>query len=121
MSLCILTGSKVTVFAISFFTLSWSHSVEKVEWQEDWKINNSKLKIVEARIKGSGAGMEPPADARLIDGWYIYQPKLEEKSEIYLATSKANIKNWNICFNGKCHELEKNENKPLKLYPCDSK
>ena len=59
MSLCVLTGTKVTTFAISFFTLVWTHSVEKVEWQEDWKIINSKLKIVEARVKGSGAGMEP--------------------------------------------------------------
>ena len=56
MSLCVLTGTKVTTFAISFFTLVWTHSVEKVEWQEDWKIINSKLKIVESRVKGSGAG-----------------------------------------------------------------
>ena len=48
MSLCVLTGTKVTTFAISFFTLVWTHSVEKVEWQEDWRIINSKLKIVEA-------------------------------------------------------------------------
>ena len=36
-------------------------------------------------------------------------------------TTVTNIKNWNICFNGKCEELPKNENKPLKLYACDSK
>jgi hypothetical protein len=42
------------------------HSVEKVEWQEDWRIIISKLKIVDARVKGSGAGMEPPADSKLI-------------------------------------------------------
>ncbi len=57
MSLCVLAGAKVTTFAISFFTLVWTHSVEKVEWQEDWKIINSKLKIVESRVKGSGAGI----------------------------------------------------------------
>ncbi|NBV93522.1 MAG: DUF1850 domain-containing protein, partial [Proteobacteria bacterium] len=33
-------------------------------------------------------------------------------------TSETNIKNWNICFDGKCQELPKNENKPLKLYAC---
>ena len=42
MSLCVLAGAKVTAFAISFFTLAWTHSIEKVEWQEDWKIINSK-------------------------------------------------------------------------------
>jgi len=121
MSLCVLTGTKVTTFAISFFTLVWTHSVEKVEWQEDWKIINSKLKIVESRVKGSGAGMEPPADSKLIKGWWVYKPKVSAKDELILATSETNIKNWNICFNGNCEELPKNQNKPLKLYACDSK
>jgi len=39
MSLCILSGLKLSTFALSFFTLSWTHSVEKIEWQEDWFIN----------------------------------------------------------------------------------
>jgi hypothetical protein len=121
MSLCVLAGAKVTTFAISFFTLTWMHSVEKVEWQEDWRIINSKLKIIEARIKGSGAGMEPPDDAKLVKGWWVYKPSISAKDELILATSQTNIKNWNICFNGKCKELPKNENKPLKLYVCDSK
>ena len=51
MSLCVLAGTKVATFAVSIFTLTWLHSVEKTEWQEDWKIINSKLKIVEARVK----------------------------------------------------------------------
>ena len=61
MSLCILSGAKLTTIAISLFTLSWTHSVEKIEWQENWQINKSNLEIVEARIKGSGAGMPPLA------------------------------------------------------------
>ncbi len=121
MSLCILAGTKITTFAVSFFTLTWFHSVEKTEWQEDWKIINSKLKIVEARIKGSGAGMEPPENSKLVKGWYVYSPKVSTKDEILLATSETNIKNWSVCFNGKCQELPKNGNKPLKLYVCDSK
>jgi len=121
MSLCILTGAKVTTFAISFFTLTWTHSIEKVEWQEDWKIINSKLKIVEARIKGSGAGMEPPSNAKLIKGWWVYKPQVSAKDELILATSETNIKNWSICFDGTCEELPRNQNKPLKLYACDSK
>ncbi len=39
MSLCILAAAKTSIFAVSLFTLSWTHSVEKIEWQEDWKIN----------------------------------------------------------------------------------
>jgi hypothetical protein len=121
MSLCVLAGTKVATFAVSIFTLTWLHSVEKTEWQEDWKIINSKLKIVEARVKGSGAGMEPPENSKLVKGWYVYRHKVTAKDEILLATSETNIKNWSICYNGKCQELPKNENKPLKLYVCDSK
>ena len=34
MSLCILAGGKVTALALSAFTLSWTHSVQKSEWRE---------------------------------------------------------------------------------------
>ena len=60
MSLCILSGFKLSTFALSLFTLSWTHSVEKIEWQEDWIINDNQLEIVEARVQGSGAGMAVP-------------------------------------------------------------
>ena len=99
MSLCVLAGAKVTTFAISFFTLTWLHSVEKIECQEDWKIINSKLQIIEARVKGSGAGMEPPENSKLIKGWYVYKPRISPKDEVLLATSETNIKNWSVCFN----------------------
>ena len=43
MILCILSGLKLSTFALSFFTLSWTHSVEKIEWQEYWIINHNQL------------------------------------------------------------------------------
>jgi hypothetical protein len=33
------------------------------------------LELVQARVKGSGAGMEPPPEARLVDGWFQWQPR----------------------------------------------
>ena len=33
-----------------------------------------KARTVQARVKGSGAGMEPPPEARLVDGWFQWQP-----------------------------------------------
>ena len=121
MSLCVVSGLKTVVYTVSFFTLSWSHSVEKTEWQELWKIEKDKLVLKEARIKGSGAGMEPPEKSKLIEGWWVYKPKVSPKNELILANSEINIKNWNICYGGKCQELPKNKNKPLKLHVCDSK
>ncbi|MDP3514392.1 MAG: DUF1850 domain-containing protein, partial [Sulfuritalea sp.] len=43
----------------------WMHSIEKIRWEEDWRIEGRTLVIAEARIRGSGAGMEPPAGAVL--------------------------------------------------------
>ncbi|TIX68318.1 MAG: DUF1850 domain-containing protein, partial [Mesorhizobium sp.] len=70
MSLCILAAGKTVTLTVAAFTLAWTHSVEKTRWQEDWKVMPSGLQIAEARIKGSGAGMEPPEGSVLRDGWW---------------------------------------------------
>ena len=119
MSLCILSGAKLTTVAISLFTLSWTHSVEKIEWQENWRINNSNLEIVEARIKGSGAGMDPPEKAVLKNGWYVYKPQIGQIKELNLSTSNTDLVNWKICFSGNCTVLENNHQKPIKIYACE--
>ena len=62
--------------AVAAFTLSWTHSVEKTRWEEDWAITPAGLQIVEARVKGSGAGMDPADGAVLRDGWWVYAPSL---------------------------------------------
>ncbi|TIW17730.1 MAG: DUF1850 domain-containing protein, partial [Mesorhizobium sp.] len=73
MSLCILTAGKTVTLAAAAFTLSWTHSVERTRWQEDWKVSPTGLHVVEARVKGSGAGMEPPEGSVLREGWWVYQ------------------------------------------------
>ena len=120
MSLCILAAAKTSIVAASLFTLSWSHSVEKIEWQEDWKIENSYLEIIEARVQGSGAGMDPPEGSKLKQGWWTYKPNQIKVKELLLATSDTNLENWKICFNGNCQILKKNNENPIKLYPCKS-
>jgi hypothetical protein len=65
MSLCRAAGSKITALAFSAFTLSWTHSVERIRWEEDWQLTSRGLELVEARVKGSGAGMEPPPEAKV--------------------------------------------------------
>ncbi|MCB1637494.1 MAG: DUF1850 domain-containing protein, partial [Thiothrix sp.] len=59
MSLCVVTAGKTLTLAVSLFTLSWTHSVEKTGWQEDWQVSKAGLQLLQARVKGSGAGMEP--------------------------------------------------------------
>ena len=74
MSLCLAFAGVVKALSVAAFTLVWTHSIEKVEWQEDWRITARGLELVEARVKGSGAGMEPPPEARLMKGWFRWRP-----------------------------------------------
>ena len=120
MTLCILVAAKTNVFLACLFTLSWTHSVEKIECQEDWKIVNSQLEIIEARIQGSGAGMDPPEGSKFKGGWWVYKPNKLSVKELLLSTSNTNLENWKICFNGNCQVLKKNNENPIKIYPCKS-
>ena len=104
MSLCVTAGAAALVVAWSAFTLSWTHSVEKTEWQEDWRVLPGGLEITEARIKGTGAGMEPPAEARFEDGWWKYHPPLAPLARLVLARSGATDE-WRICRFGDCLDL----------------
>jgi hypothetical protein len=75
LSLCLASAGVVKTLSIAAFTLAWTHSIEKVDWQEDWRVTPQGLELVQARVKGSGAGMEPPPEARLVDGWFQWQPE----------------------------------------------
>lgn len=59
MSLCVASAGVVKTLAVVAFTLAWTHSIEKTEWQEDWRVTPQGLELIAARVKGSGAGMEP--------------------------------------------------------------
>jgi len=77
------------MLSIAAFTLAWTHSIEKVEWQERLADHAARLELAQARVKGSGAGMEPPSDARLVNGWFQWQPKRPPMPEVVLGNSGA--------------------------------
>lgn len=104
MSLCLIAAGKLTALGTAAFTLTWSHSVERSAWQEDWRLTGQGLEIVEARIKGSGAGMEPPEGAVLSGGWWRYRPELKPLAELRLATSTV-AEPWQLCTSGACLTL----------------
>ncbi|WP_163272252.1 DUF1850 domain-containing protein [Chelativorans alearense] len=118
MSLCVIAGGETAVVAATLFTLSWTHSVEKVEWRETWQVLPSGLQIVEARVKGSGAGMEPPPDARFEDGWWVYAPALGPLPEVRLAASGATGSAWRLCAGGACRDVGAEPGAPVVLEPC---
>ena len=104
LSLCLASAGIVKALSITAFTLAWTHSIEKVEWQEDWRITPSGLELLQARVKGSGAGMEPPPEARLVDGWFQWRPKRPAMPQVVLGNSGA-AGEWRLCANGDCRTL----------------
>ena len=121
MNLCLVIGAKQILYATAAFTLTWTHSVEKTHWSEDWQVTARGLEIVEARIEGSGAGMDPPPEATFDGRYWRYRPDLPPLPELWLARSGATGGDWQICFAGSCHlvpEPTGADNVPALLKPC---
>jgi hypothetical protein len=77
MGVCLgLAGTVWAELASERFTLAWRHSVEKVRWAEDYQVAGERLWLREARVRGSGAGMEVPAGALFEGGQWRYAPGL---------------------------------------------
>lgn len=104
MSLCLAAAGAAISIATSAFTLSWTHTIEKTRWEEDWRIEGGRLALVEARVKGSGAGMEPPPEARLEEGFYVWRPNTPPLAEIVLRRA-AQAGDWTLCAGGRCAPL----------------
>ena len=90
------------------FTLAWVHTIEKVRWEEDYVVDTAAdgavLKAVAARVRGSAAGMEPPPDARLKNGWYGYKPQISQPAELRL-TRSVFAADYEFCHAGLCRPL----------------
>jgi hypothetical protein len=112
LSLCLASAGLVKALAISAFTLVWTHSVEKVDWQEDWRVTPDGLELTQARVKGSGAGMEPPPEARLVNGWFQWKPARGPMAEVQLGNSGA-AGEWRLCSNGQCRTLSEISGHPV--------
>lgn len=105
MSLCIAIAATVLTIPATTFSLSWVHSVEKVEWREEWAVTHAGLELRQASVKGSGAGMEPGEGAVLNDGWWRWKPSLAPIPELRLASSGATPGGWTLCHSDGCMML----------------
>lgn len=117
MSGCLVVGAMILSLAGPNFTLNWQHSVEKIGWRESWRIEGAKLRLTEAGVKGSGAGMEPGPDAQLKGGWWVWMPDLGPLDSITLATSGATGGGWHLCDGDNCHDIPET-GVPVLVRPC---
>lgn len=89
------------------FTLAWTHSIEKVRWEEDYAVLPGAAPVLQAltaRVRGSGAGMEPPPDAVLRNGWFEYTPPSLAPHGLRLTRSVFTA-DYEWCTSGRCAPL----------------
>ncbi len=113
------------------FTLAWTHSIEKTRWEEDYVVVDDtatqsassarpRLRATAARVRGSGAGMEPPPGATLHGGWYEYTPTTPDLPELLL-TRSAYTADYEWCEHGQCRPLGSllpSDGGVTRLWPC---
>ena len=119
---CLMVGAKALVLAAGTVTLSWTHSVEKTGWSETYAVTPAGLHLVEARVMGSGAGMDPGPGATLQGDWWVWTPTLAPLPQVVLAASGATVGGWHLCpgrWPGHdCRVLGAKAAAPIVLRPC---
>ena len=103
--LCLgLAGVVWAEVPVADFTLAWNHTIEKIRWEEDYRVTPDGLLLGEARVKGSGAGMEIPDGAELRDGAWHYQRQMPPLQPLRVGrTPEAG--DYQLCFDQRCHAL----------------
>jgi hypothetical protein len=109
LGICLAAAALTLSLPLQTFTLAWDHSIEKIRWEEDYAVVASpqgpRLLLTEARIRGSGAGMEMPPDAVLSGGVWHYTPTLGPLEQLNLARS-GQVADYSLCWQGVCHPMQ---------------
>ena len=101
-----VAGALRAIIPTQDFTVAWMHSVEKIRWEERYRIEGNALRLVEARIQGSGAGMDPPPNAGFHHGWWSWQPSVGPLPALRLTLSSY-TKDYDLCWRGRCQRLQR--------------
>ncbi|GGL70115.1 DUF1850 domain-containing protein [Wenxinia marina] len=114
---CLAVGTALLALTDPVVTLGWTHSVERTGWVETWEVGDGGLTLLSSALKGSGAGMEPGPEARLVDGWWV-SPGGLTVPQIVLAASGKTVSPWRLCADGACRALGADPGAPVTLAPC---
>ena len=106
MEFCLLAAGATVRLGTMALTLAWTHSIEKIRWEEDYVVREGALDLVEARIRGTGAGMEPPEGATLdARGVWHYRPQVRSVPSLSLARSTY-TRDYELCVEQRCRSLD---------------
>lgn len=119
--LCLVAGLLVAQLGDDI-TLRWTHSIQKTVWEEDYRREGDALRLVEARVRGTGAGMEPPADAVLKEGAWHYTPQLPALPRVSLHHS-LHVPPYVLCSDSDCRTVDRwlpglADDAVIELAPC---
>lgn len=98
--ICLVAGLLLAPLG-DHITLRWQHSIEKVRWEEDYRLEAGALLLTEARVRGTGAGMEPPEQAVFEGGEWHYRPALPPLPQLELRQSPY-VAPYTICTERRC-------------------
>tara|TARA_Y100000592_G_scaffold32812_1_gene52122 strand:- start:2698 stop:3105 length:408 start_codon:yes stop_codon:yes gene_type:complete len=123
--LCLgLAGAVWAELPTAEFTLAWTHTIEKIRWEEDYRVTAEGLLLGEARVKGSGAGMEIPDGAELRNGSWHYQRQLPPLQPLRVGrTPEAG--DYQLCIDQRCRPMSDSLGPPkasqpaLELWSCE--
>jgi len=120
---CLVVAGAVQAFVpASEFTLAWTHSVEKIRWEERYRVVDDALVLVEARAQGTGAGLEIPANAHRDGSWWVWRSGRALPSVIVANSPYGG--DYALCANGTCQPLARlapaARGAPVTIEPCDS-
>lgn len=119
--ICLIAGLLLAPLGDAI-TLRWTHSIEKIVWEEDYRREGDALRLVAARVRGTGAGMEPPPGAVLWNGVWHYAPNLLLPAGVSLRHS-PHVPPYIVCGAAGCRPLPEwlpglPEEAVLELAPC---
>jgi hypothetical protein len=100
-----VAGALAATVPAAEFTLQWNHSVQKTQWVERYRVERDALRLVEASVQGSGAGMEPAPDAAFAEGRWTWRPD-RVVPELSLRRSGFTA-DYTICAAGRCDPLSR--------------
>jgi len=105
MQFCLLAAGALIHLHVATLTLAWTHSVEKIRWEEDYRATAAGIVVTQDRIQGTGAGMEPPPDAKFDGQWWRYTPKLPQQPQVILRRFGMTVGDWQVCIKGACRPM----------------
>ena len=105
MEFCLLAAGATVRLGTMALTLAWTHSIEKIRWEEDYRATPAGVVLLEDRVQGTGAGMEPPPGAKFDGQWWRYNPHVAPLPQVVLRRSGMTVGDWQVCIDKTCKPM----------------